>query len=150
MIGFKPFPRVLVLYEMQSVSSRIWTRVAVSISSDDNHYTTGTSNHVTMASNFKVCTFFVATFNSQFLSVTKQIHRIQKTCPVSFSSKLISIVSTPHGKHILFLKWIISLEVLHYKSLHIYIHIYLSTIFNCFVCVEIEHFLMLLTFCSFF
>ena len=28
---------------MQSVSSRIWTRVAVSISYDDNHYTTGTS-----------------------------------------------------------------------------------------------------------
>ena len=28
---------------MQSVSSRIWIRVAVSISYDDNHYTTGTS-----------------------------------------------------------------------------------------------------------
>ena len=28
---------------MQSVSFRIWTRVAVSISYDDNHYTTGTS-----------------------------------------------------------------------------------------------------------
>ena len=27
---------------MLSVSSRIWTRVAVSISYDDNHYTTGT------------------------------------------------------------------------------------------------------------
>ena len=43
-IGFIPFPRVLVLCEMQSVSSRIWTCVAVSISSDDNHYTTGTSS----------------------------------------------------------------------------------------------------------
>ena len=30
---------------MQSVSSRIWTRVAVSISYDDNDYTTGTSNN---------------------------------------------------------------------------------------------------------
>ena len=30
---------------MQSVSSRIWTRVAVSISYDDNHYTTGSSIH---------------------------------------------------------------------------------------------------------
>ena len=29
---------------MQSVSSGIWTRVAVSISYDDNDYTTGTSN----------------------------------------------------------------------------------------------------------
>ena len=28
---------------MQSISSRIWTRVAVSISYDDNDYTTGTS-----------------------------------------------------------------------------------------------------------
>ena len=28
---------------MQSVSVRIWTRVAVSISYGDNHYTTGTS-----------------------------------------------------------------------------------------------------------
>ena len=34
---------------MQSVSSRIWTRVAVSISYDDNHYTSGTSqNPVTL------------------------------------------------------------------------------------------------------
>ena len=32
--GFIPFPMVLVLCEMQSVSSRIWTRVAVSISYD--------------------------------------------------------------------------------------------------------------------
>ena len=28
---------------MQSVSSSIWTRVAMSISYDNNHYTTGTS-----------------------------------------------------------------------------------------------------------
>ena len=41
-VGFIPFPRVLVLCEMQSVSCWIWTRVAVSISYDDNHYTTGT------------------------------------------------------------------------------------------------------------
>ena len=33
---------VLVRCEMQSVSSRIWTRIAVSISYDDNHYTTVT------------------------------------------------------------------------------------------------------------
>ena len=42
-IGFIPFPRVLVLCEMLSVSSRIWTCVAVFISNNDNHYTTGTS-----------------------------------------------------------------------------------------------------------
>ena len=32
---------------MQSVSSRIWTRVAVYISYDDNHYTTGIGKHST-------------------------------------------------------------------------------------------------------
>ena len=36
-IWFIPFPKILVLCKMQSVSSRIWTRVAVSISYDDNH-----------------------------------------------------------------------------------------------------------------
>ena len=41
--GFIPFAKVLVLCEMQSVSSMIWTHVAVSISYDDNHYTTGSS-----------------------------------------------------------------------------------------------------------
>ena len=30
---------------MQPVLSRIWTRVAVFISYDDNHYTTGTKNY---------------------------------------------------------------------------------------------------------
>ena len=42
-IGFIPFPRVLVLCEMQLPWSRIWTCFAVSISYDDNHYTTGSS-----------------------------------------------------------------------------------------------------------
>ena len=41
-IGFISFPWVLVLCEMQSGLSRIWTLVAVSISYDDNHYTTDT------------------------------------------------------------------------------------------------------------
>ena len=45
-IGFILFPRVLVLCEMLSVLSRNWTRIAVSISCDDNHYTTGTSMKV--------------------------------------------------------------------------------------------------------
>ena len=40
MIRFIPFPRVLVLCEMQSVSSRVWTCVTMSISYNDNHYTT--------------------------------------------------------------------------------------------------------------
>ena len=40
-----PFPRVLVLCEIQSFSSRIWTRVAVSISYNDNHYTTNNNDN---------------------------------------------------------------------------------------------------------
>ena len=39
----KSFPKVLVLYQMQSASSRIWTRVAMSIPYADNHDTTDTS-----------------------------------------------------------------------------------------------------------
>ena len=33
---------------MKSFSSKIWTRVAVSISYDDKHYTTGTSTTINM------------------------------------------------------------------------------------------------------
>ena len=51
-IGFIPFPRVLVQCEMQSVSSRIWTRVAVSISYDDNYYTTDTSSILWYINNY--------------------------------------------------------------------------------------------------
>ena len=41
---------------MQSVSSMIWTRIAVSISYDDNHYTTGTSEfHISLIPTRKVC-----------------------------------------------------------------------------------------------
>ena len=36
------FPKGISVCEMQSISSRILTRVAVSISYDDNHYTMGT------------------------------------------------------------------------------------------------------------
>ena len=37
---------------MQSASSRIWTRVAVSISYDDNHYTTGISENPEIPENY--------------------------------------------------------------------------------------------------
>ena len=42
-IGFITFARVLVLCEMHSASFGIWTRVAVFISYEDNHYTMGNS-----------------------------------------------------------------------------------------------------------
>ena len=42
-VGFIPFPGELVLCEMQSALSRIWTYVAVSTSYDNNYYTMGIS-----------------------------------------------------------------------------------------------------------
>ena len=45
---------------MQSVSSRIWTRIAVSISYNDNHYTMGTLvNDCEIDSNWVLHTFLV-------------------------------------------------------------------------------------------
>ena len=38
--GFMPFLRILMVYEMQLASSMIWTHFTMSISYDDNHYTT--------------------------------------------------------------------------------------------------------------
>ena len=43
---------VLVLCEMQSISSMIWTRVVVSVSYDDNHYTTGIIMVMTFVNKF--------------------------------------------------------------------------------------------------
>ena len=42
-VGLILFSKLLKLREMQTASSRIWTRVAVSISNDDNNYTTSAS-----------------------------------------------------------------------------------------------------------
>ena len=78
-IGFIPFPGVLVLCEMQSVSSRIWTRIAVFISYGDNDYTTGTNSLVTVLSapitiGIMFCSFFFVFFlffliRSKYLSL---------------------------------------------------------------------------------
>ena len=42
---------------MQSVSSRIWTRVAETISYDDSNYTTDTVTHNGVPAN-KICSYF--------------------------------------------------------------------------------------------
>ena len=39
-----PFPRVLMLCEMQTILSRIWTQIDMFISKNDGHYITITSN----------------------------------------------------------------------------------------------------------
>ena len=56
---------------MQSVSSRIWTRVAVSISCDDNHYTTGTSMYMYIETILFFITEFAVEFgNKQLLTIS--------------------------------------------------------------------------------
>ena len=50
---------------MQSVSSRIWTRVSMSISYDDNHYTTGTSLALFIAIPFSKKSIVKSPFMSQ-------------------------------------------------------------------------------------
>ena len=44
---------------MQSVLSRIWTRVAMSISYDDNHYTKGTSINADYTIKINIYIFFL-------------------------------------------------------------------------------------------
>ena len=62
---------------MQSVSSRIWTRVDVSISYDDNHYTTGTSNLLPVIEYFKRSPFtifrFFYEFTVEYLAIKRKI-----------------------------------------------------------------------------
>ena len=51
---------------MQSVSSRIWAHVAMSISYDDNHYTTGTAKIIIIKVIFKMFMFKI--FQQSFIS----------------------------------------------------------------------------------
>ena len=56
---------------MQSVSSRIWTRVTVSASNDDNHYTTGTSQRYLVQIMLTTCWVWVwVLFNGISTSVS--------------------------------------------------------------------------------
>ena len=83
-IGFIPFPRVLVLCEMQSVS---WNRVAVSISYDDNHYTTVTCHVLNFLNMWQFIGYFWWDFGSQIWAiltvkhVIRQIFNFQSICP---------------------------------------------------------------------
>ena len=76
-IGFIPFPRVLVLCEMQSASSKIWTRFVVSISYDDNHYTTGTFN-TCMNIYTHMCLYVCVCMCMCVISISSLIHEVEK------------------------------------------------------------------------
>ena len=61
---------------MQSVSSRIWTRVAVFISYSDNNYTTGTSIYTTGTSINKITVIQIVI--GTLSTVTKGlVHRLE-------------------------------------------------------------------------
>ena len=44
---------------MRLAWSRIWTRVAVSIYYDDNHYTTGTSIHIKLLNDYIIFSYMI-------------------------------------------------------------------------------------------
>ena len=62
-----------MLCEMQSVSSRIWTRVAVSISYDDNDYTTGTDFWFIGSARF-LCNFYSSRQFPLFISDVQELY----------------------------------------------------------------------------
>ena len=64
---------------MQSVSSRIWTRVAVSISYDDNHYTTGTSTKTYATLSIEMC--------ADYKIVKNAIQKSYELVPEEYSQK---------------------------------------------------------------
>ena len=68
---------------MKSVSSRIWTPVAVSISYDDKHYTTGISKGFTTFSKIKCCIAITI-----MIPITKVIQYILK-----YKTQVDSVVS---------------------------------------------------------
>ena len=88
---------------MQSVSSRIWTRVAVSISYDDNDYTTGTSKYIIhdnlslvgrspRGSNFEVSKFKLQSFNCVHFWMNTLMNGIEFLYPLCYRFNIIIAV----------------------------------------------------------
>ena len=71
---------VLVLCEMRSASSRIWTRVTVSISYDDNHCTTGTSSKSIIIGNHNYIITSVIKFKIIYLFIYLSIFFTRRFC----------------------------------------------------------------------
>ena len=72
---------------MQSVSSRIWTRVAVSISYDDNHYSTGYHYHLPKFT----CTTQVTISKKEGISVALSTRVSQKFGNILVRASMIGI-----------------------------------------------------------
>ena len=80
---------------MQSAASRIWTRIAVSISHDDNHYTTGTSdfnNIVVLIDTTRLLIFkYSSNFNNPSVTVPKTPYTIGINVTFMFHSFFSSL-----------------------------------------------------------
>ena len=76
---------------MQSVSSIIWTRVAVSIPYDDNHYTTGTSVQILMLKQFYFKQISLSYKQFQFQAIQFVINTQFKCQNSSISHSSLSI-----------------------------------------------------------
>ena len=69
--GTIPFSRLSTLLEMQTASSSIWTRVAVSISYDSMHYTTNAS---TLTRTGNTCLDTISGLDKTIQSLIKDYH----------------------------------------------------------------------------
>ena len=59
-VGFISFPRILVLYQMQTASSKFWTQITVFFSNANIHYTMSTSIIATCME--KITSLFISFF----------------------------------------------------------------------------------------
>ena len=118
-IGFIPFPRILVLCEMQSVSSAIWTRVVVSIFYEDNHYTTATSKY----------SYLIRTICTQLDSFKLQIQTIfTQLYSFKYSYLIRTICTQLDSFKYFYLIWTICTQLYRFKYSYliqiIYTHFY--------------------------
>ena len=102
MIGFIPFPKILVICEMQTVSSRIRNRVTVSSSCDSNHYTTNTSFGENMGRLYCV---ILASYEDRPVYSKKQY-------------TMLWLLSRPSEKLLSLVKWLISNYLSHLSTLY--------------------------------
>ena len=90
---------------MQSVSSRIWTRVAVSISYDDNHYTTGISDiELFCLSNSQIFSVILQRWCQTISCLFETFLSLVICCSLNKNRRVFWCMCTPHTIFTGFLK----------------------------------------------
>ena len=92
-------PKVLVLCEMQSASSRIWTRVTVSISYDDNHNTTGMISVVTSGNTRSVTVIIMPNGHGDLISNSWMWLFASHEAPISLGMMMVIIIIISCRQH---------------------------------------------------